>query len=57
VEPEGFTPEWRKALAAKGHMVQLATRKWGNMQIVFKAKETGVAQAASDPRGADVAWY
>jgi gamma-glutamyltranspeptidase / glutathione hydrolase len=57
VEPEGFTPEWRKALAAKGHIVQLATRKWGNMQIVFKAKETGVAQAASDPRGADVAWY
>jgi gamma-glutamyltranspeptidase/glutathione hydrolase len=57
LEPDGFTPEWRKALAAKGHTVQLATRKWGNMQIVFKAKENGAAQAASDPRGADVAWY
>jgi gamma-glutamyltranspeptidase/glutathione hydrolase len=57
LEPEGFTPEWRTALVGKGHTVQVATRKWGNMQIVFQAKESGVAQAASDPRGADVAWY
>ncbi len=30
---------------------------WGNMQLVFKSKATGVAQAASDPRGLDVGWY
>lgn len=57
IEPEGFTPEWRAALAAKGHAVHSANRKWGNMQLVFKSKQTGVAQAASDPRGSDVAWY
>lgn len=57
IEPEGFSQEWRAALSAKGHSVQLANRKWGNMQAVFKSKRTGEAQAASDPRGADVAWY
>ena len=57
IEPEGFTPEWRAALAAKGHALHAANRRWGNMQLVFKSKESGVAQAASDPRGADVAWY
>jgi gamma-glutamyltranspeptidase/glutathione hydrolase len=57
IEPEGFTPEWLKALAAKGHVLHVVKRKWGNMQVVFKSKQTGVAQAASDPRGADVAWY
>lgn len=57
IEPEGFAPEWRGALAAKGHAVQTANRKWGNMQVVFKSKQTGIAEAASDPRGSDVAWY
>ena len=57
IEPEGFTPEWLKALAAKGHALHVAKRKWGNMQVVFKSKQTGVAQAASDPRGADMGWY
>jgi gamma-glutamyltranspeptidase/glutathione hydrolase len=57
IEPEGFTEAWRAALAAKGHTVETVKRKWGNMQLVFKAKESGVAQAASDPRGADVGWY
>jgi gamma-glutamyltranspeptidase/glutathione hydrolase len=53
VEPEGFPPAWRAALEAKGHKLETARRRWGNMQAVFKSK-TGVAQAASDPRGADV---
>lgn len=53
VEPEGFAPEWRAALGAKGHRLEPARRKWGNMQAVFKSKRTGVAQAASDPRGAE----
>ena len=57
VEPEGFSAEWREALQAKGHAIQLGSRKWGNMQAVFKSKKTGETQAASDPRGSDVAWY
>jgi len=53
VEPEGFPAQWRAALEAKGHRLETARRKWGNMQAVFKSKQGGVAQAASDPRGAD----
>lgn len=53
VEPEGFPAQWRAALEAKGHQLEPARRKWGNMQVVFKSKQTGMAQAASDPRGAD----
>jgi gamma-glutamyltranspeptidase/glutathione hydrolase len=57
IEPEGFTPEWRAVLAAKGHVLHAASRKWGNMQLVFKSRESGAAEAASDPRGEDVGWY
>ena len=57
VEPEGFGTPWRAALQSKGHVIQQGTRKWGNMQAVFKSKKTGIAEAASDPRGSDVAWY
>ena len=49
--------EWRAALEAKGHRLQVVKRKWGNMQLAFKSKQTGAAQAASDPRGMDVGWY
>ena len=27
------------------------------MQAVFKSRRTGIATAASDPRGEDIAWY
>jgi len=57
IEPQGWTPEWRAAMSAKGHVIQPASRRWGNMQAVFKAKRGGVAQAASDPRGDDIGWY
>lgn len=57
IEPGAFAPEWRAALEAKGHAIQVVNRKWGNMQVVFKSKESGVAQAASDPRGSEVGWY
>jgi gamma-glutamyltranspeptidase/glutathione hydrolase len=56
IEPQGFSEQWRAALNAKGHAVHVAKRRWGNMQLVFKARD-GNAQAASDPRGAGVAWY
>ncbi len=57
IEPEGFSGDWRAALEAKGHRLQVVKRKWGNMQAVFKSRQTGAAQAASDPRGAEVGWY
>jgi len=57
VEPEGLPAEWRTAMESRGHRVQAARRRWGNMQVVFKSKETGVVQAASDPRGAEFGWY
>lgn len=57
IEPEGFPAAVRESLAAKGHVVHTAKRRWGNMQAVYKSKHTGRAEAAGDPRGADVAWY
>lgn len=57
VEPDAYSPEWRAAMAAKGHVLQIAGRKWGNMQVVFKSRQTGAAEAASDPRGSGVGWY
>lgn len=57
IEPDGFPAEWRSALAAKNHSLQTASRKWGNAQVVFKARGDGSAQAASDPRGDDIGWY
>ena len=57
IEPEGFSAQWRGTMEAKGHQLRVVNRKWGNMQIVFQPRGEGVAQAASDPRGSDVAWY
>ena len=53
IEPEGFPPQWRAALGAKGHKLETARRRWGNMQAVFKSKRDGLAAAASDPRGSE----
>ena len=57
IEPVGFSPEWRAALATKKHAVRVGTRQWGNMQAVFRAKRDGAMQTASDPRGLDFGWY
>lgn len=58
VEPDGFDDAWRAALAAKGHVVTVAARRWGNMQAVHVDRATGAATAASDPRGqGGIAWY
>jgi gamma-glutamyltranspeptidase/glutathione hydrolase len=56
IEPDGFPPAWRAALEAKGHKLQVANRRWGNLQAVFVPK-AGNPVAASDPRGSDIAWY
>jgi gamma-glutamyltranspeptidase/glutathione hydrolase len=57
IEPEGLDAGWRAALEAKGHRLQTVKRRWGNMQAVFKSARDGAAQAANDPRGAEVGWY
>lgn len=57
IEPEGFSAAWRSALEARGHRLHEVNRKWGNLQAVFQPRDGGVAQAANDPRGGDVAWY
>ncbi len=51
IEPGSFNQEWQEALRAKGHVVQEGKRKWGNMQLVFIDRVTGLIHAESDPRG------
>jgi len=57
IEPGSFLPEWRASLEARGHVIKVAGRKWGNMQAVFQSRASGGVVAASDPRGQDVGWY
>ena len=57
IEPQGFSDEWIAAMTTRGHRVMPANRQWGNMQVVFRSARGGATQAASDPRGAGVAWY
>lgn len=57
VEPGGFTDEWSSALVAKGHHLKTGSRRWGNMQAVFRSNNDGTTQAASDPRGFDMGGY
>lgn len=57
IEPEGFPPEWRAAMEARGHSLATVRRLWGNMHVAFKSKRTGAASAATDPRGEGIAWY
>jgi gamma-glutamyltranspeptidase/glutathione hydrolase len=54
IEPEGVPADLRAGLEARGHAIQVVRRRWGNMQAVFKSKQTGAVQAANDPRGAEV---
>ncbi|MGH8618107.1 MAG: gamma-glutamyltransferase [Burkholderiales bacterium] len=56
IEPGGFDAAWRAALTDKGHRLQAANRRWGNLQVVFAPKD-GAPIAANDPRGTDIAWY
>jgi gamma-glutamyltranspeptidase/glutathione hydrolase len=51
IESEGFDDAWIAALKAKGHAVETARRRWGNMQAVHIDKRTGKVTTASDPRG------
>jgi gamma-glutamyltranspeptidase/glutathione hydrolase len=57
IEPDGFGDAWRKAMTERGHRIEVAGRAWGNLQLVFQSADRRSARAASDPRGAGVAWY
>ncbi|MGE0082470.1 MAG: gamma-glutamyltransferase, partial [Thiohalomonadaceae bacterium] len=50
-EPGALTVQEQKALAAKGHRLEEATRPWGNMQALEWNRAEGKVRAASDPRG------
>lgn len=58
VEPEEFAPELLAQLNGLGHKVDIAKRRWGNMQAVFFDKKTLQTQVGIDPRGiGGLAWY
>ncbi|HSD18596.1 MAG TPA: gamma-glutamyltransferase [Anaeromyxobacter sp.] len=49
VEPNGLEAETARALAARGHRLEIAKRPWGNAQAV-RRRPDGRWEAASDPR-------
>ena len=58
VEPEEFEPDLLAQLSGIGHKVDVAKRRWGNMQAVFFDKKTRQTQIGNDPRGiGGLAWY
>ncbi|MEK8088317.1 gamma-glutamyltransferase [Thermithiobacillus plumbiphilus] len=50
VEPASFSTNTLQALELMGHEVEVVSRRWGNMQVVFQGRD-GHMLAASDPRG------
>jgi gamma-glutamyltranspeptidase/glutathione hydrolase len=59
VEPNAFPPDVLDELQLKGHVLQVNTQPWGNMQAVWIDRASGRAFAASDPRGmgSALAWH
>jgi gamma-glutamyltranspeptidase/glutathione hydrolase len=51
VEPNGLDAATARALAARGHELHFAPRRWGNAQAVQVHPASGLREAASDPRG------
>jgi gamma-glutamyltranspeptidase/glutathione hydrolase len=50
-EPDALTAGEIKELQAMGHVLELSSRQWGNMQVITWDFATGKVEAASDPRG------
>jgi gamma-glutamyltranspeptidase/glutathione hydrolase len=50
-EPEALSPAEVDALAALGHALAPATRRYGNMHVIRWNYATGAVEAAADPRG------
>lgn len=51
IEPQGFEAPLVQALQARGHKVEVGSRKWGNMQAVYFDRKSGRLTTAGDPRG------
>lgn len=57
IEPGGFDAQWISALRAKGHTVKTASRRWGNMQLIYFDNQSSKRLGASDPRSGDYVRY
>ena len=59
VEPNAFPADVLDELQLKGHVLQVNSQPWGNMQAVWIDRASGQAFAASDPRGmgSALAWH
>lgn len=50
-EPDALTTTEIEALSQLGHQLKAMNRRYGNMQVVIVNKQTGLMDAAADPRG------
>ncbi len=50
-ESDGLDKQARADLESRGHRLRDVGRRYGNMQAVMRERHSGVADAASDPRG------
>jgi gamma-glutamyltranspeptidase / glutathione hydrolase len=50
-EPGALTDAERVELERRGHTVDAAGRRWGNLQTIIWNRATGTLEAAADPRG------
>ncbi len=51
IEPDSFREGLIEGLRMKGHRVDVAPQRWGNMQLIHFDKVTGRTTIANDPRG------
>jgi gamma-glutamyltranspeptidase / glutathione hydrolase len=57
VEPDAYNQAWHNQLQLKGHLVKTASRRWGNMQLIYFDKKNQQSYVASDPRGSSDTRY
>ncbi len=57
IEPDSYEQDWIMHLKRKGHEVETANRKWGNMQLIYIDKNSRQSYVANDPRGLFVTHY
>ncbi|MBB2496902.1 gamma-glutamyltransferase [Aquipseudomonas ullengensis] len=50
-EPGAFSPSQIGALEMRGYRLQPVERRYGNQQVLLWHKQSGLVEAASDPRG------
>jgi gamma-glutamyltranspeptidase/glutathione hydrolase len=50
-EPGAFPTALRRQLRQRGHELKVTDRRFGDMQVIVRDRDTAEAEAASDPRG------